>query len=134
MGFRNQTVRRARNWAICLGTATILATVVSVAETHKDLRYTVAPGSSVFIVNQNGSITVHPSSSRQLQVAAVQKSDKVRLTPARPEIASQCVLTCCKRFLVTMPALIMTLLCLPAPASTSTLKTAPSRSTTYKET
>ena len=76
---RNQRLRRARNWAVCLGTATFLAAVVSVADTHKDLHYTVAPGSSVFIVNQNGSITVHAASSRQLQVSATQKSDKVEI-------------------------------------------------------
>src|SRR3954468_12455337 len=79
MMHRKQTLRRARNWAICLGTATVLATVVSVADTHKDLRYTVSAGSSVFVINQNGSITVHPSSSRQLQVTAVKKSDKVEI-------------------------------------------------------
>src|SRR6185312_5682341 len=79
MMHRNQRLRRARNWAVCLGAATFLAAVVSVADTHKDLHYTVAPGSTVFIVNQNGSITVHASSSRQLQVSATQKSDRVEI-------------------------------------------------------
>jgi DUF4097 and DUF4098 domain-containing protein YvlB len=43
----------------------------------------VAPGSTVFIVNQNGDITIHAASSRQLQVAAVQKSDKVEIDAAQ---------------------------------------------------
>ena len=46
MMHRNQRLRRARNWAVCLGTATVLATVISAADTHKDLHYTVAVGSS----------------------------------------------------------------------------------------
>lgn len=74
-----QAFRRGRNWAICLTTATILATVVSAAETHKNIHYNVAPGSVVFIVNQTGNITVHAAPGRQLQIATSQKSDKVEI-------------------------------------------------------
>ncbi len=76
---RRQAIRRARNWAVYLSAAILLATVVSAAETHKDIHYNVAPGSAVFIVNQTGNITVHAASGRQLQVTASQKSDKVEI-------------------------------------------------------
>src|SRR5260221_3130066 len=75
----NRTSRSIRNWALWLGGATLAATVISVADTHKDLHFTLAPGSSVSVVNQNGSITVHPASGRQLQVAAIQRTDKVEI-------------------------------------------------------
>jgi DUF4097 and DUF4098 domain-containing protein YvlB len=59
--------------------ATLLATVVSAAETHRDIHYNVTSGSAVFIVNQTGHITVHAAAGRQLQVTASQKSDKVEI-------------------------------------------------------
>src|SRR5947207_2589798 len=71
--------RSARNWAVWLAGATVLATVVSVAETRKDVHFTLAPGSSVYLTNQNGNITVHAASGRQMQVSAVLKSDKVEV-------------------------------------------------------
>lgn len=71
--------RSIRNWAVWLTGATVVATVISVAETHKDFHYALSPGSSVYVTNQNGTITVHAASGRQVQVSAVQKSDKVEI-------------------------------------------------------
>lgn len=79
MSQQTRTFRTLGKWALWLAGATIVATVVSVAETHKDIHYDLAPNSSVFIINQNGSITVHAAPGRKLQVAAVQKSDKVEV-------------------------------------------------------
>ena len=72
--------RRNRNLMLCLVAASALAVTVSVAaQSRKDIHFTLAPGSSVNVVNQNGSITVHASSTRQLQVNATQASNKVEI-------------------------------------------------------
>ena len=77
--WHDRPFRGARRWALWLAGATMVATVVSVADTHKDLHYTLSPNSSVFVINQTGTITVHAAPGRQLQVTAVQKSDKVEI-------------------------------------------------------
>src|SRR4051812_48575950 len=68
-----------KRWTLFLGTAMLLSVAVSVAQTRKDLRYTVTAGTTLFIINHTGSINVHPSQSRQLQVTATQASDKVEI-------------------------------------------------------
>ncbi|HUQ50446.1 MAG TPA: DUF4097 family beta strand repeat-containing protein [Terriglobales bacterium] len=45
----------------------------------KDFKYTVSSGASVSIVNQKGSVTVKPSTSRQVIITANPSSDKVEL-------------------------------------------------------
>src|SRR5437870_315427 len=71
---------RVRSWAMVVTVATVFAITVSVvAETHKEFRYTVGPGATLSIVNQNGTITVKPSSGRQVSVAATLQSDKVEV-------------------------------------------------------
>jgi DUF4097 and DUF4098 domain-containing protein YvlB len=71
--------RGARDWAICLGAATLLSVAVSAADTHKDLHFNLSPGSMVFVVNQNGIINVRAIPGRQLHVTASQKSGKVEV-------------------------------------------------------
>ena len=73
-GFRTGT-----RWALFLGAATLLSAAISMADTHKDLHYNVSPGSTIFIVNQNGAINVRAIPGRQLHVTASQKSDKVEI-------------------------------------------------------
>lgn len=72
-------LRTARNWALCLGAATALSAAVSAADTRKDLHFNVPAGSTVFVINENGAINVRAIAGRQLQVTAVQKSDKVEV-------------------------------------------------------
>jgi DUF4097 and DUF4098 domain-containing protein YvlB len=71
--------RTARKWAFFLGAATLLSVTVSAADTHKDLHFNLSPGSTVFVVNQSGTINVRAIPGRQLHVTASQKSDKVEV-------------------------------------------------------
>jgi DUF4097 and DUF4098 domain-containing protein YvlB len=76
--------RRNRNLMLCLAAATVLAATVSVAQqNHKELHYTMAPGSSVYVVNQTGNITVHAANSRQAQISTTQATNKVEIDGAQ---------------------------------------------------
>jgi DUF4097 and DUF4098 domain-containing protein YvlB len=56
----------------------LLLTAAASAE-KKEFKYTAAPGSTVAIFNQRGSISVKPSSGRQVVVIANPTSDKVEI-------------------------------------------------------
>jgi DUF4097 and DUF4098 domain-containing protein YvlB len=63
-----------------LTVATVLAATVSVvAETRKEFRYTVGPGATISVVNQNGTVTVKPSNARQVSINATLQSNKVEV-------------------------------------------------------
>lgn len=61
----------------------LLAAVVAVAETRKELHFHVHRHASVSIVNQFGSISVKPSVGKKVLVTAILHSDKVDLDQRR---------------------------------------------------
>jgi DUF4097 and DUF4098 domain-containing protein YvlB len=56
-----------------------LASLAASAQTKKDLKFTVPQGASVSIINDFGTVNVHPSAGRVVQVTATQNSDKVEI-------------------------------------------------------
>jgi DUF4097 and DUF4098 domain-containing protein YvlB len=71
---------RATVCAMLLTAATVLSVCISLAaETRKEFRYTVGPGATVSIVNENGTVIVRPSTSRQVSIATILQSPKVEV-------------------------------------------------------
>lgn len=64
-----------------LATLTVLcfATVAAPAQNRKELKYTVQPGASLSIINDQGPITVRPATGRQVLVSITLRSNKVEL-------------------------------------------------------
>jgi DUF4097 and DUF4098 domain-containing protein YvlB len=70
---------RAKLWAMLL-TATVFAAATATAESRKEFRYTVGPGATISLVNENGTVIVHPSNApRQVSITATLKTDKVEV-------------------------------------------------------
>jgi DUF4097 and DUF4098 domain-containing protein YvlB len=70
--------QRDRFWAMLLTATTVLSICTSLAaETRKEFRYTVGSGATVSIVNDNGTVIVKPSTSRQVSISTVLQSPKV---------------------------------------------------------
>ena len=71
-----RTSRRLKHlgWAAALAACAAFA-----AEAHKEFRYTVGPGATLNVVNESGSVTIHPSSSRQVIINTTAHSDKVQV-------------------------------------------------------
>ncbi len=69
---RKATPLKHLGWA-----AALVACAAFAADAHKEFRYTVGPGATLNVVNQVGSVTVHPSSSRQVIITTNAHSDKV---------------------------------------------------------
>src|SRR6266404_6288956 len=71
---------RGRFWAMLLTAAAILSICISLnAETRKEFRYTVGPGATVSIVNENGTVIVRPSTAHQVSIATILQSPKVEI-------------------------------------------------------
>jgi DUF4097 and DUF4098 domain-containing protein YvlB len=71
---------RATAWALLFTAAIILSIAISVsAETRKEFRYTVGPGATVSIVNENGTVIVRPSTARQVSIVTTLQSPKVEV-------------------------------------------------------
>ncbi len=63
-----------------LGLAVTLAACTAfAADTQKQFRYTAAPGATLNVVGDSGSIAVHPSSGRQVVIVATLHSDKTEV-------------------------------------------------------
>lgn len=61
-----------------------LATAVSAAaQTKKDFKYTVSPGSSINVYNEYGPVSVRAGGDRQVVVNAILASDKVEIDPTQ---------------------------------------------------
>jgi DUF4097 and DUF4098 domain-containing protein YvlB len=71
---------RATVSAMLLTAAAILSIAISVnAETRKEFRYTVGPGATISIVNENGTVIVRPSTARQVSIVTTLQSPKVEI-------------------------------------------------------
>jgi DUF4097 and DUF4098 domain-containing protein YvlB len=60
-------------------TIALLLSTWATAETKKEFRYTVGSGATISVVNENGTVTVHPSNGRQVAISATLQSDKVEV-------------------------------------------------------
>jgi len=70
----NQTARGAVK--VC---AMLLLVACTASAEKKEFKYTAPPGTTVSVINQRGTITVKPSSGRQILVTATSSSDKVEV-------------------------------------------------------
>lgn len=61
-------------WAVALAACAGFA-----ADAHKEFRYNAGPGATLNVVNQAGSVTIRPSSSRQVIISTTAHSDKVQV-------------------------------------------------------
>jgi DUF4097 and DUF4098 domain-containing protein YvlB len=71
---RRTTRLKHLGWA-----AALVACAAFAADAHKEFRYTVGPGATLNVVNQAGSVTIHPSNSRQVIISTTAHSDKVEV-------------------------------------------------------
>jgi DUF4097 and DUF4098 domain-containing protein YvlB len=49
------------------------------ADAQKQFRYTTAPGATLNLVNDSGTVAIHPSSGRQVVIVATPHSDKIQV-------------------------------------------------------
>lgn len=59
--------------------ATLLVTLASAADSQDQVKLKLAPGGLVNIVNNSGSVTLHPGAGQQVVVNATRHSDKVEI-------------------------------------------------------
>lgn len=64
---------------VCAALAASMSASMATAETHKELRFTVAPKAALSVNNPYGSISVRPSSGAVVVVNATLSSDKVEV-------------------------------------------------------
>ena len=71
---RRTTRLKHLGWA-----AVLVGCAAFAADAHKEFRYTVGPGATLNVVNQAGSVTIHPSNSHQVIISTTAHSDKVEV-------------------------------------------------------
>jgi DUF4097 and DUF4098 domain-containing protein YvlB len=71
---RTSTRLKHLGWA-----AALVASAAFAADAHKEFRYTVGPGATLNVVNENGSVTIRPSASRQVIISTTSHSPKVEV-------------------------------------------------------
>ena len=81
--------------AVVLASVVAALAVSGVAQSHKEFRYTVAPGASVMITNEYGPVTVKPAAGHQVLIVASPHTTNVEVmsdqTGNRIEVRSHVV-------------------------------------------
>jgi len=55
------------------------ATVAALAQTRKEMKFTVQPGASLSVINEFGPVAVRATGGRQVQIVAISHSEKVEI-------------------------------------------------------